>query len=145
MEKMEQYWVKMTYEQVSGFEFAQVVQKIAAQPTDNKAANHVRHIVRELNQIRKDISEGYKKDIVEVYAKRNEKGELPPVEEFLPEESRMEEFLKVQADFGKRECVVKWRALTPETLKDMKLSAKELDLLGNLFTEENGPRVPEFS
>ena len=39
-------------------------------------------------------------------------------------------------------ATIAWRPLTPDTLSEIKVTAKELDLLGDLYTEENGPGVP---
>lgn len=139
--------VKIAYEQVGGFEFAQVIQKIAAVPTTTAAANHIRRVINEIEAARKQISAEYKTEIMEKYGKRNEAGELARPEGdtqgFDPDETKMDEFIEAQKEFGKRTATIKWRPLTPKTLNDVKLSAKELNLLGPLFSEDEGPGLPE--
>ena len=139
--------IKVLYKDISGFEFSQVLTKIANVATDTMKALHIRHIIDEIQTLREKVSQEYKKELMEVFAKKDENGkplfdERSNGEDFSPDETRTDEFLKAQDDFGKREGLVNYRALTPHTLADVKLSAKELKLLGPLFTEENGPGLP---
>lgn len=140
--------ITMNYKDIKSFEFAQLIAKLSNTPTINVRANHIRHIVKELNKAGDQISEEYKKDILEVYATRDEKGEIVRPEGdpngFTPDEAKQKEFLEAQEKFGERKAKINWRPLTPDTLTDIKLTAKELDLLGDLFTEENGPGVPHL-
>lgn len=138
--------IKMRYKDIKSFEFAQVMSKLSNTSTINVRANHIRHIVKELNKAGEQISEEYKSSIIEPYAKKDKSGALvkPKGEPggFIPDEARQDEFLKAQEEFGERFAEINWRPMTPDTLSDIKLTAKELDLLGDLFTEENGPGLP---
>lgn len=138
--------VKLEYQKISSFEFTQTMQKIANVATNNRAASHIRHVIKALDPARKEMGDAYIKEIMEVFGVKNEDGTLQRPEGepqgFIPDETRTEEFLKAQEEFGKRIFIVKWRPLTPDTLVDIKLSAKELDVLGDLYSEENGPGLP---
>lgn len=140
--------VKVPYLALSSFEFAQVMQKITSVPTSNANANHIRKIMNEIEAARKIISEAYKTEIMEKYAKKNEAGELIRPEGdpagFVTEDGKAEEYAQAETEFAKRMAIIKWRPMTPKTLADIKISAKELNLLGALFTEEEGPGLPEF-
>lgn len=138
--------IKTKYQSISSFELAGVLQKIANTQTSNKNASHIRRVINEIKKAGDQIREEYKKDILEVYAQRDEKGEIKRPEGdpngFDPIVEKEAEFLKAQEDFGGREIVIAWRPLNPDTLADVKLSAKELDLLGELYTDDAGPGVP---
>lgn len=138
--------LKIKYKDIKSFEFSQLAAKLANSPTINVRANHIRHIIKELNAAGDQISKEYKTDLIDVYAKKDEEGKIVRPEGdpngFTPDETKMEEFLKAQETFGDREAEINWRPLTPDTLSDIKLTAKELDLLGDLFTDDNGPGVP---
>lgn len=138
--------LKMKYKDIKSFEFSQLAAKLANSPTINVRANHIRHIIKELNAAGDRISEEYKTDLIDVYAKKDEEGKIVRPEGdpngFVPDDTKMEEFMKAQDAFGDREAEINWRPLTPDTLSDIKLTAKELDLLGELFTDDNGPGVP---
>lgn len=140
--------IKMKYKDIKSFEFSQLAAKLANTATINARANHIRHIIKELNKAGEQISAEYKSDLIDVYAKKGEDGKVARPEGdpngFTPDETKMDEFIKAQEEFGEREAEINWRPLTPETLSDIKLTAKELDLLGDLFTDDNGPGIPQL-
>lgn len=87
--------------------------------------------------------------ILAKYAEKNEDGTVKrnegDVNSFTLVEDKKEEWQKALEDFGKNEIEVtmEWRPLTPDALSDIRLSAAELELLGDFFTDQEGPGVPQ--
>lgn len=131
--------VTMKYVNISNFEFAQAVQKIAQTPVTNKTACAIRRVTKELNLAREIISKDYQDKIVEVFGKRDEKGELiRPKDQpagFDVDEAKQPEFLKAQEAFGENTVELKCAPLDSDMLGDIKLSAWELEKLGSLFSD----------
>lgn len=143
--------IKVKYNSFSNFEFLQAIQKIASTPTTAAKANTIRKITNALQEGRvKTVVEDYKKEIMEVFAKRNEAGEIvrPDGEPdgFEPIEGKEEECKAATEAFGEKFLEISAEKLTPATLSEVKLSARELELLGDIFTdvENAGPGVPNI-
>lgn len=138
--------ITVKYNEVKSFEFAQVMGKVSNTPTSLQNAAQIRNLVKAVNDAGEMISKAYGEEILEKYAKRDEKGEIIRPEGdpagFTPDETKLDEFMQAQEEFGNREADIHYRPLTPAILADVKLTARELDLLGTLFTEENGPGLP---
>lgn len=138
--------IKMKYQDIGNFEFQSLMEKLVSTPTSNKNACMIRHVYNEAKRARTQISEEYKRDIMEAFAERDENGEIKRPEGdpggFMPDPKRLEEFKKSQDDFGLREFVFEWGPLRPSHISDMKVSAKELNILGDLFNEDEGPGLP---
>ncbi len=59
-------------------------------------------------------------------------------------EEKQEEFLKAQELFGTKETFIECIPLTINEIKDVKLSAQELDAFGGFFVEAlPGPGLPD--
>lgn len=131
--------VTMKYADISNFEFAQAIQKIAQTPLDNKTACAIRRVTKQLNVVREKISKEYQEKIVDLYGKRDEKGTIVRPENnpagFDVVEGKEDEFVKAQEEFGKTAADLLTSPLTPDMLKDIKLSARELEMLQNLFDD----------
>lgn len=141
--------IKMTFKQVGSFEFSQAMAKIENTPTSSKNAAHIRQVSKRVKVGKDRIHEEYKKDIMEKFAKLGEDGK-PLVSENQPggfemKDGKDDEFNEAFKEFEAREVEVDWRPLTPDTLADIKLSAREIELLGPLFSEESGPGVPSLA
>lgn len=136
----------MTYKQVGSFEFSQAMAKIENTPTSTKSASHIRQISKRVKAGKDKIHDEYKSDIMDVFAVKGEDGKAKVSENqpggFEMVEGKDEEFNKAFQAFEAREVEVDWRPLTPDTLADIKLSAREIELLGPLFSDDNGPGVP---
>jgi hypothetical protein len=135
--------VTMKYSDISSFEFAQAIQKIAQTPVDTKTACAIHRVTKALNSVRLKISADYQDKIVLMYGKKDEKGDvIRPLDNpngFDVQEEKTEEFKKAQEDFGKTEAVLETKPLSMELLKDIKLSARDLEVLNNLFSDEETP------
>lgn len=148
---MEAATIKLKYKTIGGFEFAQLMQRIANIQTDTKSAGHIYQVTKRITKARDQIHAEYMKEIREKYAKKTEDGKVDvsgnpagDVQGFVPDEAKLEEFKAAQDAFGDREFVIDWKPLTPASLKDLQISAKEMDLLGDLYTEQYGPGIPSF-
>ena len=128
----------MKYVDVSSFEFAQAIQKIAQTPIDNFTACKIRRVTKALTKVREQISKHYQDSIVEKYAKRDDAGKIirpkdQPNGFDLDQEKAG--FVEEQEAFGKTEVSLECSPFTPIMLKDIKLSAYELEKLGPLFDD----------
>ena len=139
--------IKMKYKDVGTFEFGSLMEKLSSTPTSNKNACMISHIYKENKRAREQISEEYKKEVMEKYATRDENGAIKRPSEnpdgFIPDETKLEEFKKAQEDFGEKEFVFEWGPLRPAHLTDVKVSAKEIGLMGELFNTEDAPGMPQ--
>jgi hypothetical protein len=90
------------------------------------------------------MGEGYKTEIMEKYAKRDENGKVMPSPDGNPnsfafDESKQDEFVKAQEAYGSREVEL---AVTPFVLndfKDIRISPKNLNALGKLYVDVEAP------
>jgi hypothetical protein len=146
---METPVIKMKYSDIGNFGFSQLIQKISQTPTNNRNACHIHKITRELQTAREKIADDYQAEIVEKFGKRNDKGELirPEGEPkgFEPIDGQEDAINKAHDEFGNKMAEIKWRPLTPTTLADIKISGAEIELLKDLFTEEEGPGIPNLA
>lgn len=145
--------IKLEFNAMSSFEFASMIQKLASSPTSNKNACAIARVVRELEKAQKLISDTYQTEVVEVFGKKGEDGKVirpeddPNGYEPLEMEGYDEKLAAALEVFGKHEFEVNSKPLTPSILADIKISAKEINLLKGLFTEDEaqqnaGPGVP---
>ena len=151
---METPAIKLKYETIGSEAFAMLMQKISNTQTNNKAASHINHIIKEVERVREHIKDEYLKEIREGFAKRDADGKIDLIDKdgnnhkdqpnwFDVEDAKMAELNKATEEFHQREAVINWRPLTPSTLEDVNLSAREINLLGDLYSEiEVGPGVP---
>lgn len=133
--------VKMKHSELAAFEFQEAIQKIAVANLDNKTACKVRRVIKEVQTAINSMGEGYKKEIMETYAKRDAEGKVVPSPDGNPnsfafDESKEAEFVKAQEDYGKKEVVLKATPFVVDDFKDIRLSAKNLNALGNLFVDD---------
>ncbi len=141
--------VKMKYSEIMGFPFSQAIQKIASTPTHGAKAAQIHKVIKQLSAARKEIQKQFWNDIAEVYGKRDEAGKLvrPDGDEagFEPIEEKKEELLAAQEAFGNSEVAFNAQPFSLQTLEDVKISAKDLEALGALFTgnaDESKPAIP---
>lgn len=146
---METPKLKVKYSIARGESFSMLLAKLANTATTNARACHIKKIMKGLEKLHKQIMEEFKKDILEAYAVKKEDGSGIKYKDEMESdfdllEGKEKEYQEALKTFGEREGTIEWRPLTPDALADIKLSARELDLLGELFSEENGPGVPHL-
>lgn len=125
---------KLIYSDLSNFNFQKAMQKIENAPTDGFTAYRIKKILKELKKGRDRISAEYVTEIMEVFAKRDENGKYDP-DSFQPMEDKIEEFKTAQEDFGKRELHIEQNSLSIADIKDIKISAAEMDALKGAFDD----------
>lgn len=138
--------IEMTYSQASNFEFIRSMQKLAQTPMDPKAAYSIKRIADKLNSQRKAISEEYQKQIVELYAVKDENGGLKMKEDgngFVIVDGKEEEFKAQEKLFGEKTFKIERNKLHIEMLTAVKLSAAELSVLDPILADpEAGSPAP---
>lgn len=141
--------IKMKYKQLAGGEeFSMMLQKIGYTPTSNKNACHINRIMKALQTHQTALRDGYQSKLIPTYVEKGEDGKAkfdPKTGEMVILADKREEFTKAEAEFMETEVLLAVKPLTPSVLADIKLSARDIDLLGPLFSEEDesrGPGVP---
>lgn len=144
---METPAIKLKYKDLSRMN-QMLVQKLTNTPLHPQKANHIRKVMNEVFRVKEVMREDYKK-ISEKFGERDLETKAVIVIEndptgigFKVPEAEQKNFEDAIKDFDNIECEVKWRPLTPDTLSDIKLSAVELEILGPLYSDENGPGLP---
>lgn len=136
--------ISMQNEKLMSGALINALDKIGNTPlANNKTACMIRGVIKEVRKHQEAIRDAYKKEILEAFAKKNDKGELfhpdNNPEAYDVDETRIEEFKKVQEEFGKRNVTLTYGPLRPAHLEGIMLSANEIDALGDLFVEDDGP------
>jgi hypothetical protein len=139
--------IKLKYSDAGSFEFVQLLTKLYRLPTNNKSSNLFRRIYNEMKKNQDAIIEEYKTTVLEIYAQRDEKGEIirPDGDPngFKPMEDKLDDFQKAQDEFGEKLVTFTWGPIRNSDLQDIKLSGHEKDLLKDLYSDEEGPGVPQ--
>ena len=140
--------VKFKHKDIMSFEFNQIMSKVANTPTKPQIAGQIRKVIQAVQVVRDTISGSYQEKVLGQYFQKNEDGTLKKVEgqdEYIPLEGKEKEIEKANADFGEIEVEVvlsNVRPLSPASLADVKVSARELELLKGLFVDQDGPGIP---
>lgn len=146
--KLEIKPIKVKFKEISSFEFASTLQKIAAKETSNKNACAIHRMIKEVDSGRKKIQEVYQTEIAEKFGKRGEDGKLIRPEQepkgYDPIEGREKEIEEALEKFGEITFEVNCKPLTPSILSEVKLSANDIRVLGDLFAEDE-PTGPGLS
>jgi hypothetical protein len=131
--------MKLKYSKIMNFAFAQAIQKLTAAPTHGQAASAFHKLAKAITRARAQIQKEYQEKVAGVFGKKDEAGALirPEGEPngFEPIEEKMGEFEAAQAAFGETEIEVDAPSITLQLIGDIKVSAQDLDALGNLYPE----------
>lgn len=130
--------------------FKMLVSKIIQTQTTQNEAYHINKFFKEVTRLSKEYAEKFN-EFKDKFAQKTEDGkfalgrddenrEVP--DSWMPREEAKAELDKAIKDLHDEEVLFKFRPLTSVTLKDVKVSAYELELLGDLYSPENGPGVP---
>lgn len=128
--------MKIKYNEISTFAFQTAMQKLSAAPVDGRTAYDIKLMNSALKKAREQVADEYKKEIIEVYAKRDENGKYNE-EQFEPQEEKLKEFEAAQEAFGEREIEIDRPMFTAHHIQSVKLSALELEGLGQVFDFES--------
>lgn len=129
--------VTLKYSNLSTFQFAQAVQKIASNPTHGQKASQIHKVIKVLSRARDEMTKAYETQITEVYGKRDEAGKLirPPnaPNEFEPIEEKIEELKNSQKNFFDTSVELDCSPFTLDLIADIKISAQDLEALSDLY------------
>lgn len=142
--------IKIKYKNIGSFDFQNLIEKLRRTPADasregNAAANNLRHITNGLKKIMDEMRKDYQSKLIDVFSVKDDKGK-PVIEDhgFKIQEGKMDEFKKLELEFGETEKEIEWKALTSSDLKHIQISPMELDLLGDAYSEVMvGPGLPD--
>ena len=139
--------VTMKYKTISEEEFAIAMHKVCQTPVGNQAACAIRRVSKALNKARDLIAKEYTDEIVEKFGAKDANGKIiiPKGSMFTVDETKRDEFNKAQDEFGKKEVILECGPLTSTELSDIKLSGRDLEVMGELFSEtptgRSGPQA----
>lgn len=138
----------ITYARFSSQEFSQVVMKIAYTPTTVEKANALRKIVRFIEKEKGNITTQYKTEIMDKYFQKNADGTYvidETTREYVYLKAGTEKDVeKATTEFNERTLVIEM-PFRPHLLTDVKsITAKEMEVLGDFYAEEEGPGLPNF-
>lgn len=153
---MEKIAIKLKYKDVATlntFDGQSLLMKLKKTPTNQQAASHINHILKEIERMREEIMQTYLTDVREAYAKRSEDGSIDQSEAeatgqkdnkkfFVVDPAKKAEYEKALEAFNEREIFCGWRALSPSALKDIQVSAEEIGMLSDMYSEQEGPGIP---
>lgn len=133
--------VRLKYSEISNFQFAQAMQKIASTPTHGQVASQIHKVTKKLTAVRNQISKEYQDKIVATFGKKDEAGAvIRPAGEpmgFEPIEEKQAEFMTAQEEFGNTEVELPVNPFNVQLLGDIKVSAQDLEALKGLYAGNN--------
>lgn len=134
------------YPDIKGAEFQTLVAKLGRAPTQVARANRIKVFLDGIDKVWEDIHEEFKSQLLEKYATKDDTGKLVIDEAGnykIPEENQAA-FNEAYAEFQKKSVDVECLPLTADTLADIKLTGRDLQLLGDIYVNETGPGVPHI-
>lgn len=141
--------IKMLYSQLSNAGFNQTMQKITSTPTHGNVASQIHRVTKVVSAAQKEMRKVFHAQMIGPYAKRDEKGEVirpdGMPQGFEPDEAKYKEFEAAQEEFGKTEIELNVQPFTIQLFGDMKISAADLEVLGELYAgnrDDEKPGVP---
>ena len=141
--------IQIRYADVSNFQFVQAVQKLGNTATDGHTAYKIRKIMKALQDGREKIAKEYTKEVIDVFAKRNESGAIIRPEGdpngFSVEDAKQDEFQKVQDAFGERTVDIEREPLSLSDLKDFRFTAMEQESLKGILDDSEEPKTQGLS
>ncbi len=137
--------IKISYKNLANQDMHNLLLKLNNTPiTLNKNACAIHRVAGLLEKKLVEVREKFQSDILEKFALKDEKGNMKFNEQGMaePDPTRVEEYNKAVKAFDGGEITLEVVPLKPSNLVDIKLTAKEIGLLGDFFTEMDGPGVP---
>lgn len=133
--------IKIPYTKFGGANgpaFLQTVQKILDINTDGHTSYRLQKIFIPVVKGMTQVYEDYKKDILDKYAKRDEKGEYNIQAPILPQpgEETHEEYAKALSAFEAKELEIERPFLVVDDFKDGKMTPREMSEIDFLIAAE---------
>jgi hypothetical protein len=140
--------IELKYNQLSGMNFLQTVQKLVHERLAVQAAYNIKKIADDIQRARKQIGEQYRKELVDAFAKRDENGQVvwtsPDQTDFEVMDGKEEEFRKALTAFGEKVFVMDRTPISLHDLRNCLVSAAELTVLEPIMvlpSDQNGEKV----
>lgn len=128
---------KVKYGVMGSYEFQSGVAKLANAPVSAAKAITISQIVKQCKKASLQMRDEYKKDVLDVYAKKDDKGEIVTGENgFEVLEGKEDEHKAATKAFGEREFEFTVAKLHRSVLSEMKLTANEVDSIEMLIDME---------
>lgn len=139
--------IKVTFAELAKIN-PMLIEKLSKTPTTVTRASHLREIVQQVSNQKALVHERYQ-DIAKKFGKVDEKGKFETAENAfgfsLKEGVTDAQVVEAIEEFDKNTVEIKGRPLTPDTLNDIRFSAVEIEQLGSLYTNVNGPGLPHLN
>lgn len=136
--------IEFTYSQISAQPLRMALAKISNAPiANNKIACMIRGVNKAVRAKQEEIGKEYEDSVLHAFAKKNEDGSFVRPDgnpqAYDVDDTKVDEFKVAQEEFGKKTLTIEYGPLRPSHLEGIALSANELDALGDLFVEDDGP------
>lgn len=144
--------IKVKRGKIAEERFKVLLGKLLQSQVSNASACAIHKVFKAVDIVQKENHDLFLK-IRDQFAKKDDQGKLVAMKDEnkneIPDsweiiDGKQEDFQNAVNAMGDEEVGVKVKPLTPEVLKDIKISAMEIDLLGDLFVPENGPGLPHM-
>ncbi len=133
--------ITKTYKEIGSNGFQQLMMKLANTPTTNYNAAKIHWVTKAFKKAQEQITSEFKAEFIEKFGQKGEDGKLLN-NEFNIMEGKEIEYQEAIKVFEAKTYDFVCRPLSVDVLSDIKITATEIELLGDLFTEKRGPGVP---
>lgn len=138
--------IKLTVGGLSSPGLQMALQKLNGAQVNNKVGYRFKKLNDSFEIEMKKVRDAYTKEVVEKFAKKDDKDKLIPAQVpwgfELKEGTVQEEFDKANEDFHAKEIVIDRNPLSLTDLNDVKISAAELSALGPFFIDPEEQESP---
>lgn len=137
--------IKITNKELCNQDMHNLLGKLNNTPiTLNKNACAIHRVAGLLEKKLTETRESFQKNILEKFALKDEKGKMKFNDLGMaePDPARLDEYEKAVKGFDSVVIEIEVMPLRPSNLVDVRLTAKEIGLLGDFFNENEGPGVP---
>jgi hypothetical protein len=122
--------IKITYNQISNYDLVSAIQKIANTQLPIKVAYNVKKLVDQMTIARKKIGEEYQKEVVDLFAVKEE-----GKPDSIPDDKK-EEMEKAQAAFGEKIVEIDRPKIHVHEIQNVQLTVRELSAIDALIADE---------
>lgn len=137
--------MKIKYSTLASMEFTRAMQELNSAKVEAKLSYDLQKITEKLTKAQKEINKEYQDTIVNVYAQKDEKGEVKFGKQGVEIcEGKKEEFQKAVEAFGDKEVEIDRNPITLGRLAQsgVKLSAAQMGQLTSIIVEDEMPVKP---
>lgn len=135
----------LKYDQLTSNTAQMLLQKLSFTPTTVVRAKQLKMLTSVLKSVSEGIREEFHQKIVPQFAELNEDGSVRKEKDgnFMVPDGKEEDFIKAQEAFGKKEFELELPMAIPlDAFSDIKMTASDIEWLGDFVSEESGPGLP---